>query len=79
MKAFLTKLSRRIRTIHVLGHTGVSCKGKTMPEAFDAANIPRDFGWDRAVELWDTALKLIDDKLDIQVADLRDPTMQSVH
>eukprot|EP00535_Pseudo-nitzschia_heimii_P005005 CAMPEP_0197191058 /NCGR_PEP_ID=MMETSP1423-20130617/22713_1 /TAXON_ID=476441 /ORGANISM="Pseudo-nitzschia heimii, Strain UNC1101" /LENGTH=114 /DNA_ID=CAMNT_0042643593 /DNA_START=1158 /DNA_END=1505 /DNA_ORIENTATION=- len=79
MKAFLTKLSRRVRTIHVLGHTGVFCQGKTMPEAFDAANIPKKFGWDRAVELWDTALKRIDDELHVQVLDLRDPTMQSVH
>lgn len=80
-KPLLSKLSKSpARTVFVLGHVGSDCKNKTSPEPFVPENIPIDYGWFLAPKLWDSALQLIEDEqFDVQVVDVREPTMQSVH
>ncbi|KAL7432127.1 hypothetical protein ACHAXM_003136 [Skeletonema potamos] len=80
MKELLTKLSGKAETVFVLGHIGVDCKKKTLPEPFHVDRIPPDHGWDSAPKFWDTSLHLLlEERLDIKVVDARVPLMQSVH
>ena len=42
--------------------------------------FPDKYGWNLAPKLWDTALTLIQEEgLNVQVVDVREPLMQSVH
>lgn len=80
MKELLTKISEKAETIFVLGHVGVDCKEKTLPEPFLVDNIPPKNGWNLAQNFWDTSLHLLlEERLDIHVVDAREPLMQSVH
>lgn len=80
MKELLTKISEKAETIFVLGHIGVDCKEKTVPEPFLVDSIPPDHGWNSAPKFWDTSLHmLLNERLDIKVVDAREPLMQSVH
>jgi hypothetical protein len=80
MKELLTKISGKTETVLVLGHTGVNCTEKTLPEPFDVDRIPPNHGWDLASKFWNTSLRvLLEERLDIKVVDAREPLMQSVH
>jgi hypothetical protein len=80
MKELLTKISGKTETVFVLGHIGVDCKEKTLPEPFEVDRIPHDHGWDLAPKFWDTSLHLLlTEGLDVKVVDAREPLMQSVH
>jgi hypothetical protein len=80
MKELLTKISEKTETVFVLGHIGVDCKEKFLPEPFHVDRIPPDHGWDSAPKFWDTSLHLLlEERLDIKVVDARVPLMQSVH
>jgi hypothetical protein len=72
MVSFLSKVSRRTKTILVLGQVGTNCKDKTEPEAFHRENM--------APSLWDASISEIREKVNnVQIVDVRDPVMQSVH
>ena len=80
MKELLTKISRKTETVLVLGHIGVNCVEKTLPESFDVDHIPPTHGWHLATKFWNTSLNLVlEERLDIKVVDAREPLMQSVH
>jgi hypothetical protein len=84
MKELLTKVSgnKTTETVFVLGHIGVDCKEKTLPEPFEVDRIPHGHGWDSARKFWDTSLNLLlEERLDIKVkvVDAREPLMQSAH
>ena len=80
MGAFLSKVSRRTKTILVLGQVGTKCKDKDEPETFIQENIPKMFGWNLAPKLWDVSISLARDEMsNVQIVDVRDPVMQSVH
>ena len=80
MKELLTKISGKTETVLVLGHTGVNCTEKTLPEPFDVDRIPPNHGWDLASKFWNTSLRvLLEERLNIKVVDARVPLMQSVH
>lgn len=80
MVSFLSKVSRRTKTILVLGQVGTNCKDKTEPEAFHRENIPSIYGWNMAPSLWDASISEIREKVNnVQIVDVRDPVMQSVH
>jgi hypothetical protein len=76
----LANLADRTKTVLVLGQVGTACGNKTAPEEFDPANIPDDYGWSLAPEMWHTLLDYLDEmKMNVQIVDARDPVMQSVH
>ncbi|KAL3763328.1 hypothetical protein ACHAW5_007720 [Stephanodiscus triporus] len=78
MDAFLSKISRRTKTVFVLGQVGTSCANKIAPEPFIEDNIPHKYGWNGGPKLWNVSLTLIhDNELNVQVIDARDPLMQS--
>mmetsp|Transcript_32508 Transcript_32508/g.55393 ORF Transcript_32508/g.55393 Transcript_32508/m.55393 type:complete len:259 (+) Transcript_32508:2-778(+) len=81
MSKFLSKISEKTKTVFVLGQIGADCENKTVPEpSFDPIQIPDKYGWRLAPKLWNTALTLIEKEgLDVQVVDVREPLMQSVH
>jgi hypothetical protein len=80
MNAFLSKVSRRTKTVFVLGQTGTKCANKNAPEPFSMDNIPNSYGWQLAPKLWNVSLSLIQQKeMNVQVIDAREPLMQSVH
>jgi len=80
MKDLLTRISRKTQTVFVLGHIGVDCEGKTLPEPFYFDRIRPDHGWDSAPKYWDaSSYLLLEERLNIKVVDARVPLMQSVH
>ncbi len=80
MGSFLSKVSQRTKTVLVLGQVGMNCKDKYEPETFTQENIPKIFGWNLAPTLWNASISLIQDEVsNVQIVDVRDPVMQSVH
>ncbi|KAL3773126.1 hypothetical protein ACHAW5_007999 [Stephanodiscus triporus] len=80
MDTYLSKVSRRTKTVFVLGQTGTSCANKSFPEPFIVDNIPHSYGWNIAPKLWNVSLTLIrENEMNVQVIDAREPLMQSVH
>lgn len=80
MGSFLSRVSRRTKTILVLGQVGTNCTDKLEPETFHQENIPNIYGWNLAPALWDESISLIRDEVsNVQIVDVRDPLMQSVH
>ena len=80
MGSFLSKVSQRTKTILVLGQVGSNCVDKIEPEPFIRENIPTMYGWNLAPTLWDTSISLLQDGSgNVQIVDVRDPLMQSVH
>ena len=80
MDTYLSKVSRRTKTVFVLGQTGTSCANKNAPEPFSVDNIPHSYGWNIGPKLWNVSLTLIrENEINVQVIDAREPLMQSVH
>ena len=80
MDTYLSKVSRRTKTVFVLGQTGTSCANKNAPEPFSVDNIPNCYGWNIGPKLWNVSLTLIrENEMNVQVIDAREPLMQSVH
>lgn len=82
IQPILSELSRHTKTVLVLGHIGTDCQNKTapVPTVVSYEDIPTTFGWYLAPTLWDASLQLLqDEQLDVQVIDVREPTLQSVH
>lgn len=78
---FLSKVSKQTKTVFVLGQTGSDCENRTAPQPyFDVNRIGSQYGWNLAPRLWNASLAAIRDmELDVQVVDVREPLMQSVH
>ncbi|KAL7535141.1 hypothetical protein ACHAWF_005074 [Thalassiosira exigua] len=80
MYMLLSNISQKTPTVFVLGQTGTDCRNKNSPEPFNTKNIPETHGWNEAPKLWESSLTLINENaLNIQVVDVREPLMQSVH
>ena len=80
MDTYLSKVSRRTKTVFVLGQTGTQCANKGVPEPFIVDNIPHSYGWNIGPKLWNASLTLIrENEMNVQVIDAREPLMQSVH
>ena len=80
MDTYLSKVSRRTKTVFVLGQTGTTCANKSLPVPFSVDNIPHSYGWNIGPKLWNVSLTLIrENEMNVQVIDAREPLMQSVH
>jgi hypothetical protein len=80
MGKLLSDLSEKTKTVLVLGQIATACWNKTEPEEFHLFEIPSKWGMDLAPKMWTALLNYLDEeKMNVQIVDVRDPLLQSVH